>query len=184
MVTSVIERVFLIGNRGTGKSTIAQLLAPRLSWDWCDADEFLEQRCGITIKQIFESEGEAGFRAREAAILAELAQRRRCVIATGGGIVLRPENRDRLKAGLAIWLTAEPNIIWQRLQGDATTGNRRPNLIQGGLAEIQQLLAIRQPLYQACADWTIDTTLATPAEIAADIAAWLQARGGVDILKT
>ena len=169
----MIERIFLIGNRGTGKTTVAQLLAMRLGWDGCDADAILEQRFGTTIRQIFESEGEAGFRTKEALVLAELATRRHCVIATGGGIVLRPDNRAKLKTGTTIWLTAEPAVLWQRMQSDATTLERRPNLGQGGLAEVEQLLQVRRPLYQECADWTIDTTQLSSAQVADGIHTWL-----------
>ena len=178
------ERIFLIGYRGTGKSTIARLLAERLGWSWCDADQVLEEHFGTTIRQIFADEGETGFRANEALILDELATRSHCVIATGGGVVLRPDNRERLKTGVTIWLTADPATIWQRLQADTTTLERRPDLAQGGLAEIEELLRVRGPLYQACADWCIDSTQTAPQQVADQIVRWLQAHGGVDILKT
>ena len=180
----VTERIFLIGYRGTGKSTIAQLLAAGLGWSWCDADQVLEQHFGATIRRIFDDEGEAGFRAKESVILDDLSARRHCVIATGGGVVLRPENRTRLKSGITIWLTADPSVIWRRLQGDAATAERRPDLAQGGLAEIEALLRVRQPMYQACADWAIDTTEHTPQQAAAQILVWLQGQGCVAILKT
>lgn len=166
--------VFLIGYRGTGKTTTAQLLAGELGWDWLDADQVLEARHGRTIKQIFAEEGEAGFRDKEAALLAELCQVQRHVIATGGGIVLRPENRERLKAaGRVVWLTADPATLWQRIAGDATTAERRPNLTVGGLAEIEQLLQAREPLYREVAQLSVDTGQQTPAEVAEIIARWL-----------
>jgi len=180
----VTERIFLIGYRGTGKSTIARLLGERLGWTWCDADQVLEQRFMTTIRQIFANEGEAGFRAKEALILEELATRNRCVIATGGGVVLCPENRDRLKSGVTIWLTADPTAIWQRLEADATTAERRPDLAQGGLAEIEELLRVRGPFYHASADWCIDSTQPTQEQVVDQIVAWLQAHRSVDILKT
>jgi len=166
--------VILIGYRGTGKSTTAQLLAERLGWDWLDADQVLEARHGKTIKQIFAEEGEAGFRDKEAALLAELCQGQRQVIATGGGIVLRPENRERLKAaGRVVWLTADPATLWQRIAGDATTAERRPNLTIGGLAEVEQLLQVREPLYREVAQLIVDTARQTPAEVAEVISRWL-----------
>src|SRR5262245_46963407 len=103
---STLSRIFLIGYRGTGKSATARVLAELLGWWWCDADQLLEQRFAKTIRQIFDEEGEAGFRAKETAILDELSGRHQCVIATGGGVVLRPENRNRLKSGATVWLTA------------------------------------------------------------------------------
>lgn len=167
--------VFLVGYRGTGKTTTARLLAERLGWDWLDADPLLEARHGKTIKQMFAEEGEAGFRDKEAALLAELCQGRRQVIATGGGVVLRPENRQRLKAGRVVWLTAAAATLWQRIAGDATTAERRPNLTVGGLAEVVQLLQVREPLYREVADFTVETAEQSPSAVADTIARWLQA---------
>ncbi len=168
--------LFLIGARGTGKTTIARLLAERIGWAWCDADVLLEQRAGKTIRQVFADEGEAGFRDRESALLAELARGRDCIIATGGGIVLRPENRDRLRRGHVVWLTAPPAVLWQRLQSGAATAERRPNLAQGGLAEVEAIVQTRGPLYEACADHRVETHTCSPAEAAERIAAWLCTR--------
>jgi shikimate kinase len=175
--------IYLIGYRGTGKSTVARLLAERLGWQWCDADAELERAFGKTIRQIFAEEGEAGFRDKEARVLKELSERTKCVIATGGGVVLRPENREILKRGHVIWLRAEPEVIWSRLQEDATTVERRPNLAQGGLQEIKDLLAERQPLYEALADESFDTSRQTPEEIAGQVSrkgAKAQRRGAVE----
>lgn len=165
--------LFLIGYRGTGKTTTARLLAPRLGWDWCDADAVLEERFGTSIRQIFAAEGEAGFRDKESAILSELAGRQRLVIATGGGVILRPENRARLRAGQVVWLKAAPEVLWRRMQQDVTTTERRPNLAGGGLVEIEELLAAREPHYRACAGLALDTATAAPEQVAETIAAWL-----------
>jgi shikimate kinase len=162
----VTERVFLVGYRGTGKSTVARLLAGRLGWAWADADELLEGRHGRSIRAIFAEEGESGFRDKEAAVLEELCRRPRHVIATGGGVVLRPENRQRLRAaGTVVWLTASAPTLWQRLERDATTGERRPPLTVGGLAEIEELLQARQPLYAAVAHLSVDTERRLPDEV-------------------
>jgi shikimate kinase len=167
--------IFLTGSRGTGKSTVARLLAERLGWDWVDADAVIEARAGRSIREIFAAEGEAGFRARETAELAELCQRRRHVIATGGGIVLAEENRRRIRqAGWVVWLTADPETLWRRIQQDATTADRRPNLTVGGLSEVEELLRRREPLYRECADLQVDTARRSPEEVAELIlAAWL-----------
>jgi shikimate kinase len=159
--------LFLVGYRGTGKSTVARLLAGRLGWGWVDADAALEARHGRTVRWIFAEEGEAGFRAKEAALLEELCRLQRHVIATGGGVVLRADNRERLRAaGAVVWLTADARTIWQRLQADATTAERRPALTVGGLAEVEELLRVREPWYRGCADWTVDTAGRTPEEVA------------------
>ena len=162
--------VFLVGYRGTGKTTVARLLASHLGWAWIDADDLLELRAGLSIRRVFEAEGEPGFRRRESAVLEELCGLRRHVVATGGGVVLSEDNRRRLKeAGRVVWLTAEATVIRDRLERDRTTGERRPILTVGGLAEIEELLRMREPLYRAVADLTVDTTGRTPEEVAAVI---------------
>jgi len=146
---------------------VARLLAERLGWDWLDADAVLEARHGRSIRRIFAEEGEAGFRAHEQVLLTELCQLHRHVIATGGGVVLREANRERLRqTGRVVWLTADPATLWQRLQEDPATAERRPALAVGGRAEIEQVLKQREPLYRACADWTVSTVARSPAEVA------------------
>lgn len=165
--------IFLIGYRGAGKTTIAQLLADKLGWIWADADAVLEDRYGKSIKEIFAEEGEAGFRDREAAILEELCAYDCCVIATGGGVVLREDNRERLKLGPVVWLNAPADVLWQRLQSDSATAEQRPDLAQGGRAEIEELLRARMPLYDACQNLTLDATQ-SPEMIAELIGVWYQ----------
>jgi shikimate kinase len=159
--------LFLIGYRGTGKSTVAELVAKHLGWEWIDADTLLEQRAGRSIRQIFEADGEETFRAREAELLAELCARERIVVATGGGVVVRPENRERLKhAGVVVWLTADATTLWQRLQSCSTTWQRRPNLTVGGLDEIIEHSRRREPWYAECAHLVIDTAPLSPEQVA------------------
>ena len=166
-----MDRLFLIGYRGVGKTTVARLLAQKLGWTWTDADALLEERAGQSIRDIFTAEGEAGFRDRESALLAELGEKRNHVLATGGGVVLREGNRRLLENGAGVWLQAAPAAIWQRLQADSSTTLRRPDLAQGGLAEIESLLALRQPWYASCAQWAVATDRRAPAEIAEEILA-------------
>jgi shikimate kinase len=162
--------IFLIGYRGSGKTTAARRLAERLGWQWLDADVLLEERERRSIRQIFAEDGEAGFRRIEAALLEELCRGSQLVIATGGGVVLSESNRDRLRAaGWVVWLKADAPTLWQRLQGDASTAERRPNLTVGGLAEIEELLRVRTPLYRACAHVEIETEGRTPDKIVEEI---------------
>ncbi len=172
-----MSRVFLIGYRGTGKSTVARHLAELLGWTALDADAVLEHTYGTTIKEIFATEGEPSFRDKESTILAELATRDEVVIATGGGVILRPENRELLRHGKVAWLQASPQTIADRLARDATTEERRPDLAQGGLAEIIELLKAREPLYKACAGFEVDTEKYKPREAAKRIYDWLYQPG-------
>ncbi len=160
--------LFLIGPRGSGKTTIARLLAGRLGWDLVDADHVLEQYYGKSIRAIFAEEGEAGFRDKESFVLAALCDRRRCVFSTGGGAVVRPANRELLRAsGYVVWLTADAETLWRRLQGD--DGERRPALGAGGRAEVEDILRIRQPWYEECAHLTVWTDGKTPEALAEEI---------------
>ena len=168
--------VYLIGYRGTGKTTVARLLAERLGATAVDADEWLEATAGCSIRELFAAGGERLFRDREAETVQALTARDGLVVSWGGGVILRPENRAALGNGRTVWLRATPATLWLRIAGDPSTGDRRPNLTAtGGLEEIEQVLAARTPLYAEVADWEIDTEQAPPARIAAAIAAWLAA---------
>lgn len=170
--------IYLIGYRGSGKTTVAAHLARLLSWKWLDADDEIERQAQKTIKEIFSSAGEEVFRDHESAAIAALVQLQDHVLALGGGAVLREENRSLIeKSGKVVWLQASPEVLYQRILDDASTADRRPNLTSdGGLEEIQRLLAIRSPLYTACADLTLNTETASPEKLAAEIAAWLKGR--------
>jgi shikimate kinase len=158
----------LIGYRGSGKSAVGQLLAETLGWTCVDSDLLLEAREGRSIRQIFAEEGEGRFRDLESSLLAEICQREKQVIATGGGVILRLDNRHRLKQyGTVVWLTADPATLWERLQSDAATADRRPDLTVGGIAEIETLLRIREPLYAECAHIVVETAGCTPRDVAA-----------------
>ena len=162
--------LFLIGYRGTGKTTVARLLGLKLGWPWVDADVEIELRAGKSIAAIFADDGEAAFRDLESEVLAELAGRSQTVVACGGGVVLRPENRQQLRRGQVVWLQARPETILARLVLDATTASRRPSLTGASpAAEVAELLARRTPLYEECADLAIDTEARASEEVAAEI---------------
>lgn len=169
------ERIILIGYRGSGKTTVGRLIAERLGWDFADADEHIEAAAGRSIAAIFASEGEAEFREREAAVLGQLCRQPRLVAATGGGAILRPANRELLRAaGFVVWLRVSPEIAWARLQADPTTAARRPNLTTtGGIEEVRALIAARESLYRETADLIADTDSPSPEAVAATIlSAW------------
>lgn len=171
MANSSRSLIFLIGYRGTGKTTVGRALAERLGWEFRDADAELEAGAEMTIAEIFVAEGEPGFRDRESRTLAELSAGANRVIATGGGVILRPQNREILRAsGFVAWLTASPEVLWERINADTTTAARRPNLTaSGGLDEVVRLLAIREPLYREVADGVVPTEGKSPEAVAADI---------------
>ena len=171
-----MPRVTLVGYRGTGKSTIASILAARLGVEWLDADVVLEDRVGCPIAALVGSRGEAAFRDAEAAVLRDILPAFTGVVATGGGVVLRPENRLLLRerGRPVVWLTAPADTIRRRLAADPTTASRRPALSgRDPLDEVADALAVREPLYREVADVAIDTATAGATAVAERILAWL-----------
>lgn len=160
--------LYLVGYRGTGKTTVGRLVAKALRWPFVDLDERIEEVAGRSIATIFAEEEEAGFRNRESGALMEI--RSQSVISTGGGVVLRTENREHIKnTGLVVWLQAGAETIWARMQADATTAGRRPNLAGGGLAEIIELVAARERFYQDVSEAPLNTDDTSPEALAATI---------------
>ena len=135
---------------GAGKSTLGRQLARRLAKRFVDADHELEERLGVTIPTIFEIEGEAGFRDREEAVIADLTRETDIVLATGGGVVVRAASRARLKEnGTVLYLYAEPDTLWDRVRNS----RHRPMLQAADPRErLFELFAQRDPLYREVAD--------------------------------
>lgn len=150
-----LQRVFLVGPMGAGKTTIGRLLAHKLGLTFVDSDEEIEERTGADIPWIFDVEGEAGFRDREQRVIDELTQRDGVLLATGGGVVTRAENRLALAGrGIVIYLhtTLEQQI--------RRTGNDRHRpLLQGDdpAGTLRDLMAVRDPLYREIADHVVET---------------------------
>jgi shikimate kinase len=149
------RNVFLVGLMGAGKTTAGRLMARRLKREFLDSDHEIERRCGVKVPVIFEIEGEAGFRLREAAVIAELTAREDVVLATGGGAVLDEANRRHLAArGTVIYLHAPPPALYERVRQD----RNRPLLATADpQARLQELYAVRDPLYREIADIVVDT---------------------------
>ncbi|RCS56586.1 shikimate kinase AroK [Parvibium lacunae] len=147
--------VALIGPMGAGKSTVGRLLARELGLSFVDSDHEIEARTGVKIPVIFDLEGEAGFRRREAQIVDELTQRDNMVLATGGGAILQAENRDHLRSRTTvIYLRASLNELWHRVQHD----RNRPLLqSENPRQKLAQLLEQRMPLYEQTAHFTVES---------------------------
>lgn len=165
-----LRSIFLIGYRGTGKSTVARLLAAELGCEWVDSDDLVEQQTGRSIAELFAEQGEPAFRDEEAQVVADLCAGPPRVVALGGGAVLRQPTRQRLADQTVVWLTASPQTLRQRLEADLATTARRPGLTSAGpLNEIEQVLAERAPLYGACATFIVDTENISPEAVASAI---------------
>jgi shikimate kinase len=166
-------RIYLIGARGSGKTTVGRLLAARLGWSFVDMDDVIEAAAGKSIAEIFANEGETGFRNREASGLQEISSHPDHVIATGGGIVLRPQSRSRLCAtGYCVWLTAPPQTLWDRIRLDVATPVRRPALTDlSPEEEIRHVLAEREPLYLSIAQLSVPTDCQSPESVVSAILA-------------
>lgn len=165
-VPSIPRSVALIGLPASGKSTTARVLADRLGFPARDLDEEIAAEAGEDIPSIFASEGEAGFRDRESRALRLAAEGGPCVLATGGGIVVRQENRALLRTRFrTVWLRVSPETAAARSSGGA-----RP-LLTGGDPEtrIRELSARRAPLYAECSELAVDTEGRNPEAVAEDI---------------
>jgi shikimate kinase len=146
--------IYLVGLMGAGKTTVGRQLARRLNRRFVDVDHEIEARTGVRIPLIFEIEGEAGFRRREAQVIDALCRERELVVATGGGAILDAGNRANLKqSGLVIYLSALPEVLFERTRMD----RNRPLLqVDDPLAKLRELHGQRDPLYREVADLVVE----------------------------
>jgi shikimate kinase len=149
------DNLYLVGLMGAGKTTVGRLLAKHYGCVFYDSDHEIEARTGVKIPLIFEIEGEAGFRKREEAVIAELTALQGIVLGTGGGAVLSQLNRENLrKNGVVVYLRGTPEHLYERTRHD----RNRPLLQTGNpLAKLRELYTQRDPLYRAVADIVVDT---------------------------
>lgn len=159
--------IFLVGMMGAGKTTVGKALARKTGREFVDTDRVLVERTGVPIATIFEIEGEEGFRRRETGVLEELAARKGCVIATGGGAVLSERNRRVMRdAGTVVYLRARIESLWERTRHDTT----RPLLATPDPRKtLAELLETRDPLYRAAAHVIVDTGAQSAATLAARV---------------
>lgn len=153
-MNTTISNIYLVGMPGAGKTTIGRQLARRLQRRFVDVDHEIETRTGVRIPVIFDIEGEQGFRDRESRTLTELAAETDLVVATGGGAVLRRENRELLSrsGGVVVYLEASPATIFERTSRD---GNRPLLQVADPRAKVDELFRVRDPLYREVADIVI-----------------------------
>jgi shikimate kinase len=163
----LIERVVLLGYMTSGKSTVGQALARRLEWEFMDFDVEIEHRAGATVKEVIETRGEAVFREMEAALTAEVAERRGLVLAPGGGWITRPEQLDRLGSRtFSVWLRVSVDETVRRLNRDSIDRPFRGHPNPRGM--IAQMLAEREPLYRL-ADVSVPAEGRSPEGVAFEI---------------
>jgi shikimate kinase len=163
---SASRNIVLVGFMGSGKTSVGQEIAKRLGWDFVDTDAFIEVTTGRTIADIFAQDGEAAFRILESDAVRAVASRCRVVIATGGGVVLRPENVATLRAnGVLVLLDASAEALYERIRHET----HRPLLqVADPIARIRELLDARRPFY-AQADVVLDTTDLSVSDIADEV---------------
>lgn len=175
--------ILLLGYRGSGKSTVGRLVAEQRGVEFVDTDVLVQTRAGRSIRDIFEQQGEPAFRDFEAGVLEDVLRwTGDRVIATGGGIVLRESNRELLvrSGACRFYLKAPAEVLFERINADASSATSRPALTKlgGSVDEVRQLLAQREPLYDAVKTHTIDVSTMTPDRVAKVILAELGADPG------
>jgi shikimate kinase len=168
-----LRNIFLVGPMGAGKSTIGRQLAEVLLLEFRDSDQEIQRRTGVDIPTIFEFEGEDGFRNRERQVIEELSQEDGIVLATGGGSVLRADNRQDLTArGVVIYLQCSPEQQYARTSRD----RNRPLLrTSDPLERLRALMAERDPLYRQVADMVVSTERRGTASVVKEIRRRLEA---------
>lgn len=166
------RNIFLIGPMGAGKSTIGRQLAQQLHMEFLDSDSVIEQRTGADISWVFDVEGEDGFRKREANIIDELTQEQGIILATGGGSVINKENRNHLSArGIVVYLETTIDKQVARTQRD----KKRPLLQNDNPRKtLEDLAAVRNPMYEDIADYTIHTDDQSAKVVASKIISLLE----------
>ena len=165
--------VFLVGPMGSGKTAVGKRLAQRLGYRFLDSDAVIEERTGVDIPFIFEKEGEAGFRARERAVIDELTRLSGIVLATGGGAVLAEENRTHLgDRGVVVYLQTS---VQQQLARTRRSRHRPLLETDDPRGRLESLMAMREPLYEAVAELVVRTDGRKVAAVAEEIAGRLRA---------
>lgn len=170
-----LPTIACIGLPGSGKSAVGRQLARRLNARFYDSDKVIEHRIGCSVREYFEREGEESFRDIEETVIAELSQLSACILSTGGGSVLRTNNRQQLRRHTqTVYLHSSPEEVYRRLRQDQT----RPLLqVADPLARLKELYEHRDPIYRQTAHFVIETGKPTVVKLAGDILLQLQLAG-------
>ena len=160
----------MIGYRGSGKTTVGKMLADSRGDAFIDTDEMISHFAGCSIADIFANEGEDGFRERETKAIVMATAGRGRVVSVGGGAIESAENRKVLRDyGTVIWLSAPAEVLWKRISSDKGTAQTRPDLAQGGLEEIVEILQRRSEFYAKTSHVAVDVSKSKPKQIVKDI---------------
>jgi shikimate kinase len=167
-------QLVLTGMMGTGKTTVGRVLADQLDWTFIDLDAEVERRLGVSVAEIFANLGEAEFRRLEHETLkSALSRPAGAVVALGGGAILQAMNQRLLEPHLVVWLDADPEQIWQRVQEEG-----RPLLVGRSRQDLEHLIEQRRPCYAQYSRWRLDTSAISPVEAAQRIVEWLNQSEG------
>jgi shikimate kinase len=166
--------LYLIGMRGVGKSTVGAQVALRLNRSFFDADVEINLASGRTIQEIFAQDGEQAFREIEAEQVRRLSAELDCVVAWGGGAILRADNRHLIReTGKSVWLQASAACLEQRIMADPVSQSQRPRLTKGSAREeLEQLLNARMAIYTDCANYILQVENRSVDELADAIVLW------------
>lgn len=169
-----LANLYLIGYRGSGKTSVAPFLASDLGFDWIDTDHQIEASLNEPISSFFARSGEANFRRIESDTIRSLANKTRQVVSLGGGAILDPENQAILReTGKIVWLDCPVEVLAKRLRADQTQGPGRPPLTDLGVVEeITSVLQVREPIYRSLADLIVPSGSSSPEALASQIARW------------
>lgn len=165
--------IILVGYMGCGKTTVGQIIAEHMQYNFADTDALIEQEQGKSISDIFVQEGEPAFRAMETALLKRMLcdGRDGLVLATGGGMPVREENRELLKKiGIVVYMRVKPETVYERIKDDTT----RPLLqCENPMERIREMIKSRESAYEASANHVIDVDSLLPSEAAEEITRWI-----------
>jgi shikimate kinase len=173
-------KIVLIGSRASGKSTVGKALAARLGWPYLDVDDGIEEREGDHLAGIYTTRGNTYFRQVETEIARDVMKRDQRVITYGAGTIMTPANRDLIDENtFVVYLEVPPGVLWDRIQADPESATRRPPLRSGGWAEVEEILAVRGPVYEDAADLVVDGTK-DPEELVTEIADAAERKKGAE----